>query len=87
MRYLDYSERNNYRTKPYHRLDLNVAFIKQMKRGEQRFVLGVINAYSRKNPFFVNVADKYQYDLTIHYRLVEYSLFPFLPSVSYSFKF
>ena len=82
----DYGERNGYRMKPYHRLDLSVAFIKAKKWGERRWVLGVYNAYNRKNPFYIDVIQKHRPEGR-QFKYVQYSLFPIIPSISYNFKF
>ena len=80
--YIEYGERNGYRMKPYHRLDLSISFVKQKKWGERRWIWSVYNAYNRKNPYTVGL--RYQDE---NYRLTQYSLFPILPSVNYQFKF
>jgi hypothetical protein len=81
--YYDYGERNGYRMAPYHRLDLSISFIKKKRWGERRWIIGVYNAYNRKNPFYIDVnitpEGRYEY--------VQYSLFPVVPSISYQFKF
>jgi hypothetical protein len=81
--YYDYGERNSHRMTPYHRLDLSISFIKKKRWGERRWVIGVYNAYSRKNPFYMNVESDYNGK----HRFVQYSLFPIIPSFSYQFKF
>ena len=89
-RYKDYGERNGYRMEPYHRLDASISFIKQKKWGERRWIIGVYNAYCRKNPFFIDVDQKWEPvgdDYKEKYKFVQYSLFPVIPSVSYQFKF
>jgi len=78
-----FSERNGYRVNPYHRLDLSMSFIKQVKRGEFRWVVSVYNAYIRKNPYYVTA----EQDRHGKFKLMQYSLFPILPSISYQFKF
>lgn len=88
--YFDYGERNGYRMKPYHRLDLGISFIKQKRWGERRWVFSLFNAYSRRNPFYVDVRHKEKpgFDqLYQKYEYVQYSLFPIIPSISYQFKF
>jgi hypothetical protein len=72
---------------PYHRLDLSLSFIKLKKWGERRWVIGVYNAYSRKNPFFIDVEKHVSPSEGEQYKFVQYSLFPIIPSVSYQFKF
>ncbi len=86
-----YSERNAYRMNSYHRLDVSASFIKQKKWRERRWVIGAYNAYSRSNPFYVDIewAEERTVNNEHQYRtkFVQYSLFPIIPSVSYQFKF
>jgi len=86
-----YSERNAYRMNSYHRLDISASFIKQKKWGERRWVIGAYNAYSRANPFYVDIewAEERIVNNEQQYRtkFVQYSLFPIIPSISYQFKF
>ena len=82
----EFSERNSYRMAPYHRLDLSVSFIKQKRWGERRWVWSIFNAYNRKNPFYIDVRESY-HPRGRKYKFVQFSLFPIIPSVSYSFKF
>lgn len=79
----DYSEKNNFRMRPYHRLDFGIQFHKQKKWGERIWEISVYNAYNRKNPFY------YYYEQTIPQtgRLKQVSLFPIIPSFTYSFRF
>jgi len=78
-----YESRNNYRMKDYHRLDLSFSFWKDKKWGQRKWTIGVYNAYSRRNPFFVDLS----YDRNGNRKFIQYSLFPILPSFTYSFKF
>ncbi|MBN1108142.1 MAG: TonB-dependent receptor [Bacteroidales bacterium] len=83
----EYGERNNYRMAPYHRLDLGIQFHKEKKWGERVWEISVYNVYNRKNPFFYNIeyfSSGYGQSYT---RLKQFSLFPIIPSFSYSFKF
>jgi len=86
-RVYDYGERNGYRMRAYHRLDLSISFIKEKKWGERRWIIGVFNAYNRKNPFFLDVEEKYLENNAKQFKYVQYSLFPIIPSISYNFKF
>jgi hypothetical protein len=65
--------------------------VKQKRWGETRWTLGLYNAYSRKNPFFIDLDSDYRMNANgtaaTKYKYVQYSLFPVIPSVSYSFKF
>jgi hypothetical protein len=80
-----YPSRNNFRMRAYHRLDFTISFFKQKKWGERKWIFGLYNAYSRKNPFYLGI----QYDSsgTKGAKIIQYSLFPMIPAVSYSFKF
>ncbi|MBR1514275.1 MAG: TonB-dependent receptor [Bacteroidales bacterium] len=81
-------ERNNFRMGNYHRLDLSMNFHKQKKHGIRTWNLSVYNAYNHNNPFIVYT--NYQWDDatdTEHKVLMQASIFPIIPSVSYSFKF
>lgn len=76
--------RNNFRLRAFHHLDLGMTFRKQKRWGERSWVIGAYNVYNRRNPFFIYKG--YSDDgRTPQFRQV--SLFPFIPSVSYQFKF
>jgi len=78
----EYGDKNNFRMKPYHRLDLGIQFHKKKKWGERTWEVSLYNAYSRLNPFF------YYYDNGGGTgRLKSVSIFPIIPSFSYSFRF
>lgn len=87
----EYEGRNNYRTPAYHRLDLGLNFNKELRRGVRTWNISVYNAYNRKNPFFVNWGSDETINDSGDYVskpvLKQYSLFPMIPSVSYSFRF
>jgi outer membrane receptor protein involved in Fe transport len=82
----EYGYRNNFRMKPYHRLDLGVQFHKKKKWGERIWEISVYNAYCRFNPFFyyneTETRDNKKFGV-----LYQVSLFPIIPSITYSFKF
>ena len=84
----NFEAKNDYKMPAYHRLDLGVNIHKPKKWGEAIWSFGVYNAYSRQNPFYV----EYGYlpnDFSPNPTKVlkQISLFPFIPSVSYAFKF
>jgi hypothetical protein len=96
--YNDLSEKNNFRMAPYHRLDLGIQFHKMKKWGERTWEISIYNAYNRKNPFYYYTTSKitqgWAYDGPRRYKaswqegiLKQVSLFPIIPSVTYSFKF
>jgi hypothetical protein len=84
------SQRNNYRNPDYQRLDLSVNFHKKKKHGIRTWSLGIYNAYNRMNPFVVYpdsegyyVGDKY-----VHRQMLkQVTIFPIIPSISYSYSF
>lgn len=75
--------RNNYRMPPYHRLDFGINFHKQKRTGVRTWNISVYNVYNRQNPFFITPETN---DHGQHV-LKQTSLFPIIPSVTYSFKF
>ena len=77
-------DKNDYRMPAYHRLDLGVNLHKDKKWGEATWSFGVYNAYSRRNPFYLDFGYLKNSD---KYVLKQISLFPIIPSVSYNFKF
>lgn len=77
-----YNGRNSYRTPAYHRLDVSTNFKKKTKWGERTWSVGLYNAYSRQNPFYLY----FGYDNNKRV-LKQVSLFPIIPSVRYAFKF
>lgn len=82
-----YPSKNNFRLPSYHRMDISLQFHKQKKKGVRTWALSVYNLYNRANPFFVMFDNYYNGTWNDKRALVQYSLFPVLPSVSYSFKF
>ncbi|MEM7161240.1 MAG: TonB-dependent receptor [Bacteroidota bacterium] len=76
-------ERNGYRMAAYHRMDIGINFHKQKEKYKRTWSLGLYNAYSRKNPFYLF----FDTDFTGQRKLYQQSLFPIIPSISYHFKF
>lgn len=75
--------RNSIRAADYHRLDVSVNKTTKTKWGENTWTIGVYNAYNRKNPFYYYIGR----DSRGNRALQRVSLFPFIPSVTWSFKF
>ena len=78
-----YTSRNGLRMPAYHRLDIGLNWHKKTSWGERTWSVSVYNAYSRQNPYFIYVGR----GPTGQKSLRQVSLFPIIPSVSYSFKF
>ena len=86
------SSRNNYRYNNYHRMDLGVNFHKKKKRGTRTWNISIYNVYNQLNPFMVYQSSEGSYNpKTGQYEsnkvLKQVTLFPIIPSVSYSYKF
>ena len=79
-----YEGKNNYRMRSYHRLDVGANFRKETRWGERTWNISIFNLYNRKNPYFYFMDYNWNSGKTT---LKQKSLFPFMPSVSYSFKF
>ena len=84
-------EKNAYRMPAYHRLDVNLEFIKKKKYFTRKWSVGAYNAYSRANPFYI-IRDEITItkpDGTTGTQPVfrQVSLFPIIPSITYGFKF
>jgi hypothetical protein len=73
-----FGPRNGFRMRAYHRLDLSL----QWNRGRHTWILSVYNVYNRKNPFFYYGGRDRGRDV---YKQV--SLFPVIPSITWSFNF
>lgn len=78
-----YGTINNYRMPSYHRLDLAINHSKTLKRGITTWSFSIYNVYNRKNPYFLFFAE----DENKKTQLYKFTLFPIIPSISYSFKF
>ena len=81
-----YTSRDGYRMPDYNRLDVSFTQkLKQHKHYTSELVYSLYNAYGRENPYIIyfqqdpNDASKTQ--------AVQYSLFRWVPSISYNFKF
>ena len=79
----EYGAKNDFRMRPYHRLDLGFEFRKRNRFGEQSLDLSIYNAYCRWNPYFYFTETGYN-GVT---RLRQVGIFPIIPSISFSQKF
>jgi outer membrane cobalamin receptor len=85
---IDYAaSRNNYRMENYHRLDLGVNFHRQKEGSKikRQLSVSIFNVYNRHNPFFYYLETDHNEEGTR--KLMKTSIFPTIPSVSYSIKF
>jgi TonB dependent receptor/CarboxypepD_reg-like domain/TonB-dependent Receptor Plug Domain len=81
-----YTERNGYRMPAYHRLDLSATYESQRKGAYQSsWNIGLYNAYGRENAYQITFKDDPK-DAT-RTQATQTSLFKWIPSVTYNFKF
>jgi len=78
---IDASPKNNVKAPAYHRLDIGFSLRKEKKRGIGIWNLGVYNLYNRLNTFALYVDGMNMSSVS------SLSLFPILPTISYTFKF
>jgi hypothetical protein len=89
------TERNGYLLPDFHRLDLSATLTPRKNAGRRwkgQWIFSIYNVYNRKNPFTIYTRTKQDTDGNIigdgtekEARLIY--LFPFMPSVTYNFKF
>lgn len=87
-----YEDRNNFRLKPYHRMDIGIDFVKKKKKYTRTWSIGAYNVYNNRNPYFVNVEESSEFDDNGNFvgrkrELKQINLFPVIPSISYRFEF
>ena len=81
-----YTQRNGYRMPDYHRLDLGLTWIRRhTAKVESSWNFSIYNAYARENAYFISFRPKE--DNPNETEAVQVSLFKFIPSISYKFKF
>lgn len=78
-----YSSRNGFRMPAYHRLDITLIKTKHLRKSIREFQLGIYNAYNRKNTYYLFLETESNGQV----KLKSVTLFPFLPFVSWSWKF
>jgi len=80
-----YTQRNGYRMPDYNRMDIGLTWIKKKTlKFESEWNLSVYNVYGRENAYAIN----FQQNLTTkQMEAVQLSLFRWVPSLTYSFKF
>lgn len=90
-----YSDRNSVRLADFHRLDLGLVLKFFPKWGESDLTFNVINAYDRRNAFFVFLEPEFRevdndgvlIEIPEKITANQVSLFPILPSITWNFKF
>ncbi len=81
-----YSERNGYRMPAYHRMDIGATYTKKKRNNrESSWNFSLYNVYGRENAYTISFADS-ETDPTKTVA-TQTSLFRWVPSVTYNFKF
>jgi len=81
-----FTERNGYRAPAYHRLDVEATrTLRKNKKFSSELSFGIYNLYGRENPYMIEF--KTNKDDPTKLSTYQYSLFKFIPSVSWNFKF
>ena len=90
------SGRNNYRFNAYHRMDLGMNFHKIKKKGTRTWNISIYNMYNNNNPFMVYPKETWEeipptesnpnYTYKVTKTLNQISIFPIIPSLTYSYK-
>ncbi len=83
-----YTERNGYRMPAYHRLDLAATVENKhnkMRKYQSSWTFGLYNAYGRENAYLIAFQDNP--DDPTKTQAVQTSLFKFIPSITWNFKF
>ncbi|MBK8655033.1 MAG: TonB-dependent receptor [Haliscomenobacter sp.] len=89
-----FQDRNNFRLPDYHRLDAGLIWKFFPKWGESDLTLSIVNAYDRRNVFFIYLDPVFENEDQIGgiqipqgIKAKQVSLFPVLPAITWNFKF
>lgn len=81
-----YTERNGYRMPAYHRLDFGATYTKPIKkRLESSWNFSLYNVYGRENAYTITFED--DPNDSSRTQAIQTSLFKWVPSITYNFKF
>jgi len=78
----NWSNRNSFRMRSFHHLDLSLFFSKHKKNGIRKWSVNIYNVYNRQNPYYYYLSND-----SGTWKLYQQSLFPIIPSINYSFVF
>jgi outer membrane receptor for ferrienterochelin and colicin len=80
---LEFGERNGYRLPAYHRLDLGVSATWQRPKIEHKLSISIYNVYGRRNLLYVTVVRDSEAQV---FENRQFSVLPFIPSLSYQIR-
>ncbi|MBN2664519.1 MAG: TonB-dependent receptor [Bacteroidales bacterium] len=79
--------KNNGRMTDFHKLDISLRFTKEKRKSRMRtWSIDIYNVYNRKNASYYILKTDYENNSETE-KMYKYTLFPIIPSISYSFKF
>lgn len=81
-----YLKKNSYQLPASHHLDLSIRWIQKKKKSMHVWAFSIYNVYNKKNIYFVDVRTQFRHGRTEAY-LFKKSLFPILPTLSYTYTF
>lgn len=85
---LELDHRNNYQMDDYHRLDLGINYTFKKKKNRCSVLnLSVYNVYNRMNPYKIIMESDLDENRDYVHKLKQITLFPVIPSVSYTCHF
>jgi hypothetical protein len=89
---IEYGDRNSYRMPAYHRFDVSATYTrnKPNKKFNSSWNFSIYNVYNRANPYFIYFDVIGEGNLTtgnLSPTALQISLFPIIPSVTWSFNF
>lgn len=79
-----HESKNGSRMRSYHRLDVGLNMRTYSRWGEGTWNFSIYNLYNRKNPYYYFIKKDWLAGKSV---LMQQSLFPIIPSISYSFTF
>ncbi len=85
-----FSKVNGYREPDYHRLDISATYTPQRskpRKWQGSWNFSIYNVYNHKNPYFLYVDNSGTTSSGISLKVFQVYILPFLPSVTYNFKF
>jgi hypothetical protein len=71
----------------YHKMDVGLYVIKEKKGRIRTWNFSISNLYNRQNPYYYYFETEWGYDNREKIVLKQLSMFPIMPSVSYSMNF
>jgi outer membrane receptor for ferrienterochelin and colicin len=85
---LELDHRNNYQMDDYHRLDLGVNYTFGKKKNRYSVLnFSVYNVYNRMNPYKIIMESELDENKDYVHKLKQITLFPIIPSLSYTYHF